>query len=190
MHWVKAHCGIKGNEIADTTANLAHSNIISTLSPITVDEYHSLLWRKLIISWEKKWRESVNLTGKGKFMAEQLSHIEESDWFEIKPRKMESVISRFRIGHVGVYNHLHRFEMADSPLCVRCSLPETIEHFIIYCPLYTAQRNKLKSTLLKLKIDFSLSNILGFGSNTKQEKEEILKSFIEFLGQSGQMSRF
>ena len=190
LHWVKAHCGIKGNEIADTTANLAHSNIISTLSPITVEEYSSLLWKKLILYWEKRWKEEVNLTNKGKFMAEQLSHIEESDWYEIKPRKMESVVSRFRIGHVGVYNHLHRFEMADSPLCGRCLSPETIEHFLMHCPLYTAQRIKLKNTLLKLKVNFSLSNILGFGTSTKQEKEEILKAFITYLGQSGQMSRF
>ena len=190
LHWVKAHCGVKGNEIADATANLAHSNIISTMSPITVEEYHSLLGKKLLLYWEKIWKESVNLTNKGKFMAEQLSHIEESNWYEVKPRKMESVVSRFRIGHVGVYNHLHRFKMADSPLCVRCSTPETIEHFLMHCPLYSAQRNKLKSTFLQIKVNFSLSNILGFGNNSKQENEEILKSFIVFLSQSGQMSRF
>ena len=188
LHWVRAHCGIEGNETVDGAANIAHTNKMSTVSFLTINEYNSFIWEKFIAHWEKRWRELVVLTGKGKFMLELRQHITESDRIEISPRKMECAITRLRIGHAGVLNHLYRFEMTDSPLCERCKIPETIKHFLMHCPKYYQQREILCKTFQNLKICFNLADVLGLSNIPLNDKKEILISLCAYLSSTGRVS--
>ncbi|KAF2365792.1 Ribonuclease H-like domain [Trinorchestia longiramus] len=69
---------------------------------------------------------------------------------------------RLRLGHVGVAVHLHCFQLLESPLC-RCGQVETVEHFLLNCDNYSAQRHPLKRLLQCLGLQFNLKNVLGGG---------------------------
>ncbi|KDQ09212.1 hypothetical protein BOTBODRAFT_117520, partial [Botryobasidium botryosum FD-172 SS1] len=36
---------------------------------------------------------------------------------------------------------------ADSPLCTHCRAPETVEHYLLHCSRYNAQRSRLRTCL-------------------------------------------
>ena len=67
IHWIRAHIGIKGNEIADRTANLGHNQNKSTLSIISMEEQVDSLKYLYKIYWDQQWQEEVTTTQKGKF---------------------------------------------------------------------------------------------------------------------------
>ena len=80
-----------------------------------------------------------------------------------------------RVGHVGFnglgapaylprYLDKARFNMKDSNLCLECKVPETIDHFILRCPIYTEERAKLVQRLRKSHIFVLTLKILLEGS--------------------------
>ena len=48
--------------------------------------------------------------------------------------RYETVLARLRSGHVGLAQHSFRVQLKDGPLC-NCGQVETIEHFLLQCPL-------------------------------------------------------
>ena len=42
-------------------------------------------------------------------------------------RRIEVIISRLRIGHVGLDNYMNRFNMSDTDICMKCKIPETVQ---------------------------------------------------------------
>ena len=56
---------------------------------------------------------------------------------------------RLRLGHVGLNDYLHRFNMNDSNLCQQCKTPETIDHFLLNCQKYNVERANLIRQLRK-----------------------------------------
>ena len=107
--------------------------------------------------------------------------IENTFWLSHESKRIETIVSRLRIGHVGVKNHLSRFNMSDTEKCARCDQPETIEHFLIDCTVYSTQRQKFKSELAELKVAFTLRNVLCFGNQSTADLQKILGALAEFI---------
>ena len=53
-------------------------------------------------------------------------------------------VIQLRTGHCGLNSYLHRFGLADSPLCECKNGQETVEHFLLECPLHREQRRELR----------------------------------------------
>lgn len=71
------------------------------------------------------------------------------------PRKLLSILTQIRTGHVPLNAHLHRIQRADSPECPCCKRhPETVFHYLIECPSHRAPRSRLRR-----KIGYSKFNI-------------------------------
>ena len=60
-------------------------------------------------------------------------------------RNTSAKIIQLRTGHCGLNSYLHRFNLADSPFCDCGTGQETVEHFLLECPLYREQRTKLRN---------------------------------------------
>ena len=75
FQWVKAHCGVRGNEIADKAANLGHSNDRSTHILLEYEEAITCIQRGFQSRWTNTWREAVTRTGKGRFLASIYSEL-------------------------------------------------------------------------------------------------------------------
>lgn len=52
-----------------------------------------------------------------------------------------------RTGHIGLNKHLFRIKKVTSPGCRCGALEESVEHFLVVCPLYNRARHRLLTHL-------------------------------------------
>lgn len=188
IQWIKAHCGISGNEIVDKAANLGHTNDFSTLSYLSNEEILTKLNSCVLEYWRADWRREVDSTGKGKFLADMQTHIQNNSFLSVTSRKIETSIARLRIGHAGTNAHLFRFNMTDSPICDMCPNRETIQHFLLECPAYNNERDLLRKVYNDLGVELSVRNVLCLGDHQVPELKTQLKALVSFLRQSGKVN--
>lgn len=102
------------------------------------------------------------MTGKGQALRTIKDTLCGWTWASHKNRAIETALARMRIGHVGVAQHLHRFQLADTPLC-GCGAMENVKHFLLECPLTERLRISLRNTIGSLRIaqPVSLKLLLG-----------------------------
>lgn len=183
LHWVKAHCGILGNEIADRSANKGHSNSVSELYDLTIEEMVSILKRNFQEYWNDYWKFTSDLCGKGMFLRAIRDDIKGSEPVaKLSSRRHEVVIHRLRMGHAGLKQYLYRFEMEENDECEHCQLPESIEHYIMSCPLHQDPRTIMFRNLSHIGVDNpTLKLILGGEEKLSQKRNEIFKILIQFI---------
>ena len=122
LQWVRRHIVILGNEGADKTANLGHSNNMSTLSSLSYDELIAQIKKQFFLRWATTWKDRVIATQKRKFLSNHQNEPKFRPWLSLRSRLCETVSARLRIGHIGVNAHLQRFEMKDSNDCENCDV--------------------------------------------------------------------
>ena len=97
------------------------------------------------------------------------------------------------------YNHEFTEELRTGPNCVVCNIPETTEHYLLYCRSYRLSRSILFEKVSEImNIDFSTlarihkKNILLYGKSdlTNEENFKILTVTTEFIEQSKRLSTF
>ena len=120
-------------------------------------------------------------------MSGLLDTIRSTPWLRLKSRRMESIVARLRIGHVGVRSHLKRFNMSETGECDRCDEEETVEHFLMICPTYGLQREHLMRRFRNIGVQFTIKNVLCFGNETAGTLQLILEALVEFIKSSGRM---
>ena len=101
-------------------------------------------------------------------------------------------LTRVRVGlsHLRAQKYEHKFSDTTSPFC-SCSTnkPETVEHYLLFCPLYSAMRSEL---LGKLRMIISLvsltspsytSNLLLYGNPCYDNRtnQRILELTTQFM---------
>ena len=92
------------------------------------------------------------------------------------------MLSRLRIGHVGLANYMNRFNMSDSNQCNKCLVPETVEHFMLICPQYNTEREQLKRKLKQIKTNqITVKLLLGGDTAFQCLNKTILKLTSEYL---------
>jgi hypothetical protein len=67
-----------------------------------------------------------------------------------------SILTQFRTGHIGLNTHLYRFQLAPSPDCPLCFVPEIVPHLLLACPAHHHARfiliTRLGTARLSLKV--------------------------------------
>ena len=124
LQWIPAHCGIPGNERADSLAK-AGSSLAQPQVKLSYREATTILKQEA----RQKWRR-------------ENSYNPEADAIRLLNREKATIIYRLRTGHCCLRAHLSRLHITDSALCACTQSEQTPAHILQNCPLFTAQRNQ------------------------------------------------
>ena len=158
--WVPAHVGIQGNELADSEAKAVITKDI-LFHYIPVSDMKSAIRKHVKKKWQERWS---SLDNNRKYRSIRNSITRWSSSYQ-KDRRTEIILSRLRIGHTHL-THKFLLEGSDAPECARCNTALSVEHILVHCPNYLAQRhrfnlfNKSLSELLNDEAD--VPALVGF----------------------------
>ena len=144
VQWVPAHCGIGGNEAADTAAKQAilTANRARTVQrPILQAAKAMELAMTIKSEWDKRWI-------KYKHLKERYGEIKITRGLQlysgITKRQHITWLVRLRTGHCGLNKYLARFRKIDSPICECGWGHETVAHYLLVCNKYEEEREALR----------------------------------------------
>ena len=187
LHWVRAHKGIIGNEIADFAAKKAHTNNRSENTKLSLPENMAILRNRIQKHWEDNWEYATVATGKRLFLRNLRDTPIRKDIivFDVFARREQVLLHRLRIGHVGVQSYLSRFCITGSPLCnnMECmeeDTHETLEHYIFTCSAYEQQRANMFSRLAAVGISNPNLKILLCLSNNNRNLD-IIRILLAYI---------
>ena len=60
------------------------------------------------------------------------------------PKIHTTILFQLRTGYIALNDYLNRISKVDSPDCERCSHRETVLHYLLHCPRYRLQRQRLQ----------------------------------------------
>ena len=101
--------------------------------------------------------------------------------------------TRLRLGHCALNSYLYLINCSDSPSCKCNAYKEDVQHYLLFCPIFSAQRNTLLASVELTagtvwntlssaeKIDFLLNGNRRFSFD---ENSVIFAAVREFIKQS------
>lgn len=166
FQWCPGHSGIYGNEIVDRLAKKGLEK--PPIRNPTTTFSHLARRAKAAIqhSWQQKWAQAIyyNHPGYGKFYRAVLAGNEPKLSLKFQPfsgkKPVASAYIQLRTGIGGLRPYLKLVGKATSSICWCCGkAPQTPQHILLRCPLYTKERKVLEKALnrapLKLQVLFS-----------------------------------
>ena len=184
FHWVPAHCGIKGNELADRLAKEGATNAVVARYSLHFLEYNTVLKERFATFLAERWQRDKDEV----FLGRHKLSWQDWPWSFVKDRGLEVAMARLRIGHSRLGAHMFRIGLATSPNCVFCGVPETVEHFLIRCYIFHSLRCGMLATISRLGVQpVTLSVLLGGGVHSLDVKGRIAYLVMGFLRKSGRL---
>ncbi|CAK1597373.1 unnamed protein product [Parnassius mnemosyne] len=132
--WIPSHCGIEGNEQADSWAKGAVDTGCPSHLMIYSHDLMSLAQIELKNSWNREWSTSRHI--KGCHFGKIQPQIPPKPWFfkfSFLNKQITSTICRLRLGHACTPVFLAKIRIKDHSLC-ECGLDEgTPDHIFFNC---------------------------------------------------------
>ena len=165
MCWVPGHVNITGNEKADAEAKEA---AMAATPPLNRGINYTDMKRPIREAIFKKWQEDWNsLNIEGRKLREIKQEVRKWKSSLNKCRRIETALSRLRVGHTNITHSYLMQSQANPPECERCRQPITVKHLLLECRKYASTRNKLYnnpslSDMLAESSSFDLNKIISF----------------------------
>ena len=134
------------------------------------------------------------MTLKGRFLREIVGNVKlkKNDFIFKLKRRDQVLLTRLRIGHVGVRSYLKRFSIVEEDLCEydQCyneEVVDSLEHYFLYCPAYQSQREVLKQNLRDVGITNLTLKVL-FAGEDRAENGAIVRGLMQFIRGTGKQN--
>ena len=179
--WTPSHCGIDGNEIADTLAKAA----IEQPDELKRYKWHpSDLKKSQLQLQQAAWKAGWTLSEKGRFTYSILPNPSTLNWFKDSKLNRRSIVLMNRIiaNHTCCAASLQRFNVVNDPLCACGANYETVSHLIFECPICEPEsREKLSEVLKKTGLNHvkELRDLLAIC--IEKSKFNVMRSVCEFI---------
>ena len=129
IQWIPSHCGLYGNEKADTLAKEASSSE-QTNEATSYEEEKTLIKRKIQEEWTKMHPNE-----------------NKKDPYYQLTRREQVIIFRLRTGHNKLRRHLYnKFKIGETDQCPCGEDVQDTEHVLQTCSLYSTQRLRVWPT--------------------------------------------
>ena len=122
--WIPAHCGLLGNEAADTLAKTATTQP-PTIMDLPYTDYQPEIRKAINDRWQSQWETCTE----NKLHSIRPSIRKWESSFH-KKRRYETIMTRLRIGHCN-FSHVHLMKKEPQPIC--CGVPLTVQHALTNC---------------------------------------------------------
>ncbi|KAG0425560.1 hypothetical protein HPB47_027288 [Ixodes persulcatus] len=136
FQWIPSHCGIRGNEVADSLAAQAHMNPGCPLSTVPRFSDAKLLVRRTIIRENPDPRVAA-----GTFSARLPRGLN---------RRTAVVLHRLRTGSAFTPAWIGRFRSELNHNCQTCQETADAEHLFLHCTDYNDERTSLRNAYSRL----------------------------------------
>ena len=186
LQWIPSHCGIPGNDKADSLANQAHELIDMIEYPLEIKELEVLIKN----AGQRKWQNIWDLEKGNSALGLRKPTLEDWVWCRHEDRETDVALTRLRTEASRLQEYMHEMGLVDDSICPHCTLnvEESVPHFLIECPSMNLPRNILKASLERYGIVRINSDLLlGYSNEDLEVKKLITQAMGRFLKMSGRL---
>ena len=171
IEWVPSHCGIMGNERADSLAGAS----LNLTQVTNIQPPRTEIRRKIMTYYSDKWQNNwtlrpyAEIAFKPDLIPPQYTTLNRCHCHQVP-------LTRLRLG-VTQLSHGHYFTNRPPPSCPTCNTTNTPDHHILTCPRHNTARVEVSNTCRQLNKPLALHTILSPKFPT-----DILVTFLQSTG--------
>ena len=147
------HATIAGNEIADRLAkDAAHQALKMPVdtSIVTIQDIKNSSKKSIVSKWQQRW----DISESGRFLHTFKPLVDSKLYLDLPSKDLFPTILQLRTGYCSLNEYRFKLNQCERSECV-CGEIETVQHFILECPLYEDNRQRLQKNLfLQLGIPY------------------------------------
>ena len=168
LRWIPGHKGVDGNEAAHNEARRATEEGRRIATP----QHPRLKSVALQLAKRRIDSESSSAPPKTGIFTRQLDGALPSKHmrkiYDSLGYKEAGILAQLRSGMCRLNAYLAKIKAVESADCSTCGVPETVQHFLLQCKIWTSQRQELVETVKDRVND--LSYLLGGYSSVRDQK--------------------
>jgi pterin-4a-carbinolamine dehydratase len=142
FRWIKAHAGLRGNELADQLAKEAASNRKEDecYNRLPKSEVMSELKEQSLNQWQQEWSRTTNGAITKSFFPKIVDRMKMTI-------NATSNFTTMVTGHGNIKTYLHKYKINQNLMCHCKQGDQSVDHILFDCILHEQERDKLKAAV-------------------------------------------
>ena len=131
-------------------------------SIVTIQDIKNSAKKSIVSKWQRRW----DISESGRFLHTFKPLVDSKPYLDLPSKDLFPTILQLRTRYCSLNEYRYKLNQCESSKCV-CGDIETVQHFILECPLYEDNRQKLQKNLfLQLGIPYlDMDLLLGYSEN-------------------------